>query len=375
MHLNGIEDIDEVEGKRVLLRLDLNVPIKDGKVRSDFRIKKNILTLNKLLDKGAKVVIISHLGSDGSQSLKPVYEYLNKELKLEFIDSMHIDGKLIEKTLNISNSEAILLENLRSDPREIENDEEFAKNLSRLGDYYVNEAFSVSHREHTSIVALPKYLPSFAGINFLEEVMNLSNCLDPQKPLIIILGGAKIKTKLPLIKRFLNLAEFIFVFGAPAHNFFIAKGFEIGKSLIDSSVSVSEFLECKNIILPTDVVVRNGVEVSVKDISVVLSEDKILDAGEKSINRIKDKIKNAKTVIWNGPVGDFEKGFQDGTIELAKAIANTNVFSVVGGGDTISALEKLNLWNKFSFVSTGGGAMLQFLGSGTLPGIEALKSK
>lgn len=357
----------------MLLRLDLNVPTVDGVLRDDFRIKKSMTTLNFLRDNGAKTIIISHIESTETKSLKAVYEHLSK-----FFNAAFFKDYFSEETRNAINkmneSDFILLENLRIYEGEEKNSEHFAKQLSSLGEIYVNEAFSVSHRQHASIVGLPKFLPSYAGILFAEEVENLSKVFSPTHPFLFILGGAKFETKMPLIEKFLKLADFVFVGGALANDFFKEKGYETGLSVLSpKKFDLGKMLASDKLLLPIDVVVKNNQGVFIKRASQVLKEDNILDDGPETISMLEKKLSSAKFVLWNGPLGDYEKGFKEGTIELARSIAKSGAKSIIGGGDTLAVVSKMNLENKFSFISTGGGAMLDFLANETLPGIEALE--
>jgi len=341
-------------GKRVLLRLDLNLPLKDGLVADDYRLRRSLPTLDFLRRAGAKIIALSHL-SDVNASLKPIAEYLNSK----FMPGIEV------------------LENLRRDPGEEKNSAELAKRLAQLGEVFVNDAFSTSHRKHASIVSLPSLLPSYAGLLFEEEVKNLSRLFEAAHPFVVVLGGLKFSTKLPLVQRFLEIADQIFIGGALAHSFFKELGYEIGRSAIDENTQVVRpLLENKKIILPEDVLVENGQrQISVKNVRRVLVEDKIVDCGPEFLKKIEAAVGLAKTLLWNGPLGNFEAGFAQGTEKLAELISHSSAFSVVGGGDTIAAISRLNLFEKFGFVSTGGGAMLDFLATGTLPGIEALSSR
>ena len=341
-------------GKKVLVRVDFNVPIKNGKVIDAFRIEQSLPTINYLLERGAKVVLVSHLGSDGSASLAPVVRYLNQFF---------------------STDQVVLLENIRRDNGEIKNDSKSAKQLADLADIYINDAFSVSHREHASVVAITKYLPSYAGLLFAKEFKNLGLALKPKGKFVVILGGLKFQTKIPLIKKFLKTADNIFIGGALANSFFKILGDDIGASICDDKVSyLKPFLKYVDrpnrlgpIILPVDTIKnKNG---------------QIVDIGPESLKQIEAITKSAKLILWNGPMGWFEVGAKKGTLETAKIIARAKGISIVGGGDTLSAIAELNLLvtpksstkTGFNFVSTAGGAMLDFLASGTLPGIKALK--
>jgi len=372
-----IKDISKLKGKKVLLRLGLNVPLIDDCVEdcieNDFRIKKSMPTIEYLKEKGAKTIIISHIWGDETLTLKPVYEYMKKLTDISFGgDSMDPGAK--DKIAKMKSGDVMMMENLRLHEGEMENDFAFASSLAGLGEIYVNDAFSVSHRNHASIVSLPKLLPSYAGLLFEKEIENLSVVLDPPKPFLFILGGAKFETKIPLIIKYLDKADYVFAGGALANEFFQAKGFKVGNSLVsDMDFGLEEFLDRKNLILPKDVTVRNSRGIFVKSPESVTDQDQILDIGMETIAELKDLIDKSKFILWNGPVGDYEKGFRDGTLDLAKAIAESSAQSIVGGGDTFAVISKINLEEEFSFTSSAGGSMLEFVYTGTLPGIEILK--
>ena len=348
----------KVKGKRVLLRVDFNVPMKKGKVADDFRIKKTMPTVKLLKEKGAKIIMISHLSGDGKKSLRPVADFLSARQKIDFSPKLFGD-KTDKKISEMNDGDILLLENLRSEKGEEKNSRSFAKRLAALGDVYVNEAFSASHRKHASIVGLPLMMPSFAGPLFGEEIKNLKTAFNPEHPFLLILGGIKFGTKLGVLKRFIKTADSIFIGGALANNFFKEGGLEIGKSAYDKETDIKKYLNSKKIFLPVDVRTKRGA---------------ILDCGPNTIAMLKMMVSQSKFILWNGPLGDFEmKGFEKGTEALAKIIASSRARSVVGGGDTVAAIRKLGIMNKFSFVSTGGGAMLEFLSQGSLPGIRALE--
>ena len=385
--MKTLADIQNLSGVKVLVRVDFNVPIKNGVVTDDYRICTALPTINFLREKGARIVLVSHIetadglvaGDKGDSSLvnkptlAPVADYLNKKgIKVSFIKNWTI---AFEASEQLKDGEIMLLENIRENAGEKENDKKFAKQLASLADVYVNEAFSVSHREHASICAVTEFLPSYAGLQMEKEIKNLSMAFDPTHPFLFILGGAKFDTKLPLINKFLKNADNIFIGGALANDALKAKGYEVGVSKLSNGANdISNIVGQPQIILPVDVVVQDH---SVKEEDSVGKTDVILDAGPKSLIQLKDKIVAAKFILWNGPLGLFEKGFTQGTEELAKLIASAtsiNTKSIVGGGDTLSAISKLEIEDKFTFVSTGGGAMLDFLAQGTLPGIEALEN-
>ncbi len=365
---NSLSSIPNLRSKRILLRLDLNVPIQNGEIQDDYRIKRSQKTLDFLKNAGARTVIVAHIDKKEGASLAPVYEYLKKSIPVSFSNLADAPQR------EISDGEFLLIENLRNDPREEANDEGFARELSALADVYINEAFSVSHRAHASIVGVPKFLPSYAGFLFEEEVRHLSESFNPPRPFLFILGGAKFETKMPLVEKFLKLADYCFIGGALANDFFKAKGFETGTSLVSKEkLDLKDFLENQKLSFPHDVLVSNDGASTVKKSEGVGKNDLIVDAGPETLKELEKLISQSAFIVWNGPLGNYEKGFSKGTEELAKLIASSRSRSVLGGGDTLAVVMKLGLLEKFSFVSTGGGAMLEFLANETLVGIKALE--
>lgn len=369
MKLPTIKDIGNLKSKVVLLRIDLNVPIENGVIKDDYRIKRSLKTLDFLRQAGAKVIIISHTEALGDGSLCPIAKYMG----VPFVD-MHAKDFSSESLSFMKDGDVVLLENLRKDPGEKKNDPVFAKKLASLADVYVNEAFSVSHRRHSSVVGVPKLLPTYFGFLFLEEVENLSKAFSPAHPFIFILGGAKFETKLPLVKKFLNSADKIYIGGALMNSFYKEQGLEIGKSLSDEvKLGLKELLLNKKIIIPEDVVVGATNCKCIKNVEDVKKEDMIGDVGPKFADEMDSAVLSAKFVLWNGPLGLVESGFDDSTTGLAKTIAISDATSIVGGGDTVAAIKGLDIQDRISFISTGGGAMLDFLANGTLPGIDIVK--
>ncbi|MEK7209106.1 MAG: phosphoglycerate kinase [Patescibacteria group bacterium] len=360
---------EELTGRQVILRLDLNVPITAGKVRDDFRLKKILPTINYLRQAGARVMAISHLGRE-EESLQPVADYFKNFFPTEFIPTRAVAAELVAAA---PANTVLLLENLRRETGEETNDPNFAGELAKLGDLFVNEAFASSHRAHASIVGLPHHLPSFAGFVFADEIKNLSRVFQPARPFTVILGGAKFETKLPVVKKLISLADQLFIYGALAHAFFKELGYELGESLVDHNTAPARpFLYHPKIILPVDVRVKNGEQVFIKRPEHLIPTDNILDVGLVSIEKLLPVIAESRFILWNGPLGNFEQGFKGSTETAAKFISGSNATTIVGGGDTIAAIRVLNLLDQFDFVSTGGGAMLDFIANGTLPGIEAL---
>ena len=371
--LPTIKDLKNIKGKRVVLRLDFNVPMKNGKIVETMRIDRVIPTIEYLRKKKARIVIFSHIGKDATSSLKPIARYLSKIMDVGFAPDFRSENA--HAIVNgLPEGGVVLFENLRLDERETENDPEFAKHLASFGDIYVNDAFAVSHRAHASVVGITKYLPSYAGFLIADEVKHLSLALDPKHPFLFVLGGAKFDTKMPLMKKFLKIADHVFVGGILANDFFQDKGLEVGKSFVDKhKIDLTRLMKGGKIILPTDVIVQGGAKKTlVKNIEEVGSAESIMDVGPETIRNLGTLLKKAKLIVWNGPLGYYEQGFDKGTISLLKAVAETRATSIIGGGDTAAVVGKLGLNDKFSFVSTGGGATLDFLADGKLPGIEAI---
>jgi len=335
------------KGKRVLIRCDFNVPLSpEGEILDDFRIKKTLPTIKYLIEKKAKVILISHLGRPkGRQekySLKPVAKKLERlfKNKVKFLDDC-LGEKVANEIEKMKEKDIILLENLRFYKEEEENDERFAKKLSKLGDIFINDAFGASHRAHASIVGIPKFLISGAGLLLEKEIKILKNLLqNPQKPLVAIIGGKKVEDKVKAIDKISKVALFILVNGL------------IQREIKEKNIF---FKFPQKLVEPVD-------EIDGKDI------------GPMTISLFKQKIALAKTIFWNGPLGMIEKEeFQNGTKEIAKTIIESGAFSVIGGGETVEFINQLKLASKFNHVSTGGGAMLEFIAGEKLPGIEALK--
>lgn len=373
--LPRIKDIKNLKGKRVLLRLDLNVPIKNGRVIDDFRIIKSLPTIKYLKKHGARVIIISHTGRDKKGTLEPVARHLSTYVKVGFIPEQ-MEEKLQSIIDNMKNGTVIVLENVRRDPGEIKNDKVYARKLSMLADVYVNDAFSASHRKHASIVGIPKFLPYYIGFLFEEELKHLSATFRPLRPFVFILGGAKLETKIPLIKKYLNIADTVFVGGALANVLLKAGGREIGKSFTGNfSGRVSTLLHHKKLLMPSDVLVGRNGKSTAKEVGEIAPSDMIVDVGPTTVRALEERIGKARSVLFNGPLGNYETGYDEATTRVLRTIAKSKARSVLGGGDTAYMAMRLRLEKKFTFISTGGGAMIEFLAKGTLPGIEALKKK
>jgi 3-phosphoglycerate kinase len=354
---------------RVLLRADFNVPMKGKKIEDTFRIDKTMPTINYLLKKKAIVIVLAHLGDDGSATLEPVAKYLGSKVQTVFTTTKDIRdiAKIID---TLTPGTVLVVENIRRFPGEKTNDKAFAKSLASLGEVYINDAFSVSHRSHASLVGIPKYLPSYAGYQLQKEVEQLSRVFQPKHPFLFILGGAKFETKLPLIKKFLKTADHIFIAGALANQVFKEHGFPVGQSVVEDKVFGLEALaKNKKVLLPMDLVVvsKKGKRTTTPD--NIAKDEAMLDIGKESLAMMKEKINVAKFILWNGPVGKLPMG----TKKILEMIAATKAVSIIGGGDTVDIVSRYKMEKDFTFVSTGGGATLDFLSTGTLPAIKALK--
>ncbi len=391
--MKKIKDLKDLNQKIILLRVDLNVPLKNDKILDATRINKVIPTISYILNQNAKIIIITHVGRPKGKnmnelSLKPICEYLKDELNIK-IKLITEDLKSLNKKniLNNGDEKIILLENIRFYPEEEGDDSEFAKKLASLGDIYVNEAFSCSHRAHASVSKITKFIPSYGGLHLSNEIDALNQIThNIEKPVSCIIGGSKISTKIKVITNLAKKYDNIIVVGAMANNFIKYHNHNIGKSVFEknSDLIVKEIYDsakinnCK-IICPSDFSVgKNLTDISNnKKINEIENDDLILDIGLETIKSIKIIIDNSKTILWNGPAGYFEnENFAIGSYEIAKKISintkNNKLFSVIGGGDTVAVLNKLNLINNFSFVSTAGGAFLEYLEGKELPGIKSL---
>ena len=382
-----------LNGKKIILRLDLNVPLNKQKITDTNRIDKIIPTLHFLIKNKAKILILSHVGRPKGKvikelSMKPVCEYLKNKLsqKIRFIKTNIKNFK--EKDLFDNKNESILmLENLRFYNEEEENNEEFARVLASFGDLYVNDAFSCSHRKHASVFNITKYVPSYAGIQLMSEITALNRITrDITRPITCIIGGSKISTKINVIKNLIARFDNIIFVGGMANNILKNKKFQIGKSIFEENCdhiveeifNLSKKKNCK-IIYPVDVSVSKKMDGkgNIKKIGGVEKDDLILDIGPETLKIISKTIEESRTVLWNGPAGYFEnKNFKKGSLEIARKIVEKNkkneIYSVAGGGDTVAALNSFNLTKHFNFVSTAGGAFLEFLEGKDLPGIKAL---
>jgi len=362
-----------LKGIGVVLRASLNVPIQNGSVSNPFRLEQAIGTIERLSKTGARIIIVGHIGREKTDSLKPVFNELKKRAAVPIAFSEQVVGvRAYEAAKGLAPGSALLLENVRREAGETENSDAFAEKLAAFGSLYINDAFSDSHRAHASIVGVPEHIRGFTGPAFMKEFDGITPALNPKKPSIAIVGGAKFGTKEPLVRTLLQKYDHVVVGGALAHDFFIAKGLEVGKSLASRTGISPDLLDNAKIILPQDVVVESNGEIETKNVEDVSPGDSILDIGPHSLAALEPLVKNASSILWNGPLGNFEKGFTAGTEEFARSVASSKGHSIVGGGDTVAAIQGLNLNEKFDHVSTAGGAMLQFIADGTLVGIEAL---
>jgi phosphoglycerate kinase len=390
--MRSVSKLSNRRGKKVILRLDLNVPLNRGKITDSTRIDKVLPTIEFLLKQNSKIIILSHVGRPngkvtGDLSLKPIQEDIEKKLneKINLIEKNIYELK--KDILDNFNEKILLIENIRFYPEEEKNDTNFAKYLASLGDIYVNDAFSCSHRAHASVCKISKFLPSFSGLQLDLEISALKKITSNiTKPVTCIIGGSKISTKINIIKNLISKFDNMVIVGAMANNLIEYNGYNIGKSLKEENVNsiVSEILtyskekNCK-IIFPEDVVVANDFkgQPKIKELNQIKLDEMILDIGPKTIESICNIINNTNTILWNGPAGYFENpNFANGSNEIAKKIIEKNIenkiFSVVGGGDTVSLINSLNAFKNFNFVSTAGGAFLEYLEGKELPGISAL---
>ena len=391
--MKSIKEEANLSDKKILLRLDLNVPLIKNKITDTTRIDKILPTLKFLINQNTKIIIISHVGRPKGKfvnelSLKPIVEDLSKKINQNIkLISKNIKEINLKELFNNNDERIIMLENIRFYPEEEKNNQQFAKHLASLADIYVNDAFSCSHRAHASIHEITNFLPSYSGLQFDLEVNALKKITtEIKKPITCIIGGSKVSSKINIIKNLIPKFDNIIIVGGMANNIIKYMGNNIGKSLqeknsekiIKEIFSLSENMNCK-IIYPEDVVVGKSLDgdPKIKELSEVASNELILDIGPKTINNIINIIDESSTILWNGPAGYFENpNFAQGSIKIAKKIIGNNksnkIYSVAGGGDTVSLINSLNAINDFNFVSTAGGAFLEYLEGKELPGIKAL---
>jgi len=382
-----------LEGKKVLVRVDLNVPMKNGSITETSRIIKILPTLKLLIEKKAKIIILSHIGRPkgkviNGMSLEPISKKLSQLLNITVLfNKNEINKKTLIEINKLSNGSVMMMENIRFYEEEEKNDDLFSKKISNLGDIYVNDAFSCSHRAHSSIQGITKYIPSYSGLQFIEEINALKKITSEiKKPITCIIGGSKISTKIKIILNLIKIFDNIIIVGGMGNTVLKNTGINIGKSVCDDGYKdlVGEILEKSkthncSIYYPLDVVVSkelngNG---AIKEINQIGNDEMILDIGPKTIASIKVIVNNSNTVLWNGPAGYFENpNFANGTKEILEIITNKRskdkIYSVAGGGETVAVINKFNKTNSFNFVSTAGGAFLEYLEGKELPGIKAL---
>jgi phosphoglycerate kinase len=390
-------DQADVKGKRVLVRVDLNVPVENGRVSDATRIERSARTITEIADKGGKVILISHFGRpkgrDPKDSLKPVAHAVGNLIGRKVAFASDCVGEVAEKAVAAMKPGDILcLENTRYHPQEENNDPAFVAALAKLGDIYVDDAFSVAHRAHASTEGLAHKLPAFAGRAMQAEVEALDKALDaPKKPVIAIIGGAKVSTKLALLENLIAKVDALVIGGAMANTFLHAQGLNVGKSLVEKDMAdtarrVLEKADRGNcaIILPIDAIVAYYFEANAPShdygIDAIPADGMILDIGPLSVERVKAAVNDAATLVWNGPLGAFETPpFERATVAVARYVAertgSAKLTSVAGGGDTVAALNAAGVTERFTYVSTAGGAFLEWLEGRTLPGVEVLRTK
>lgn len=385
-----IEDV-EIKGKKVLVRVDFNVPLDQQQITDDTRIRAALPTINYLLEGGAAVILMSHLGRPGGKanqefSLEPVAEYLGGMLENKVMFVPDCIGKIAESSsAELKPGEVLLLENTRFHPGEKENDPEMAEKLASLGKLFVNDAFGTAHRRHASNVGVANFLPAVAGFLLEKEIKYLDKAIkNPERPFVAVLGGAKISGKIGVINNLLSRVDQILIGGGMANTFFKAKGYQLGDSLVENEVlDIARDLLAKagdKIVLPADVVIADEFSADAQkktiDAGDVPAGWQILDVGPETIKLFQAYLKDVGTIVWNGPMGVFEfPAFAEGTFSVAKAVADSSAVSIIGGGDSASAVSKAGLTEQITHVSTGGGASLQMLEGENLPGLDALDDK
>ena len=376
--MKSVRDIPVLENIPVLLRASLNVPVANGKVVNSFRLRKALPTIEFLQKNNARVVLIGHIGEQGTETLQPVYEALK-----EFIPRLQFCPVTIGEPARaairaLPAGGVLMLENLRRNRGEVMNDKKFAQELVELADVFVEDSFDVCHRAHASVVGVPALLPAYAGLLVEEEVAELSKALTPAHPAIAIIGGAKFSTKEPVITKLLDTYDRVFVGGALGNDFIKGMGYNVGKSFVSGAdaKAIKNLMANRKLAVPLDAVVgplaSNQKESRVSRLDGIKDDEAILDDGPQTSSMLEKLVLDAKTILWNGPLGNYENGYVDATRALVLAIAKSDSFSIIGGGDTEAAIEELNVLEHFSFISTGGGAMLDFLAKGTLPGLQVL---
>lgn len=367
----SIKNLPDIKGKKILLRIDVNTSLGENNTvdpGEDWRIIKSYQTIDYLIEQGACVILISHIGRDPQESLKPVYEYMSGHMTLGFLPNY--DREIFEKTINhMQHGSVLMIENLRQHDGEKSNDTEFLDDVISLCDIYVNDAFSVSHREHASVHAITRKLPSYFGLQFCDEVNYLEQAINnDSNNTVVVLGGAKFGTKLDLLKQLLPSISYALVGGALANVFLKARGMNIGQSFADD-VDISDMVENPKIVLPIDAVDQHGDVIPIHEIG---DDGIILDIGPDTEKLFEQIIDHADTLLWNGPMGKYEDGFVAGSVAVADSVSHSKAFSITGGGDTATVILEQDIADSFDFISTGGGAMLDFMVEGSLPAIDEL---
>jgi len=390
MNKKTVRDVD-VQGKRVLVRVDFNVPLAEGKVADDTRIRAALPTIRYLIDQGARVILMSHLGRPKGQvkeelRMAPVAARLSELLGQPVLTADDCIGPQVQAPVKeLKPGQVLLLENTRFHPEERKNDPDFARELASLAEVYVNDAFGTAHRAHASTEGVTHYLPAVAGFLMEKEIEFLGKALEsPEHPFVAILGGAKISDKIGVIENLLGKVDVLLIGGGMANTFFKAQGYDVGESLVeDESLDTAREMLARSqgkLVLPVDAVVADAfsadAQSKVVGVDAVPAGWRILDIGPRTVALFKDKLAGAKTVVWNGPMGVFEfPKFATGTVEIAKSLAELDAMTIIGGGDSVAAVYQAGLANKMTHISTGGGASLEFLEGKTLPGIAALADK
>ena len=376
--MRNVRDIKLLENVPVMVRAALNVPIVDGQVTNTFRLRQALPTIEYLQKRHARVILVGHIGDKGTETLAPVAEAMREFIPRLIFCPLSTGPEARAAVRALVPGDVLMLENLRRHAGEKKNDPEFAADLAELADVFVQDSFDVCHREHASVVGVPELLPSYAGLLVEKEVLELTKALSPKRPSLAIIGGAKFSTKQPVIKILLERYDHVFVGGALSNDFLKAKGYPMEASLVSDvdQASIKELLDHPRLVLPIDEIYAMPGSTAETGIAGMLDGkapyEAVLDNGPETISQLMELVKDAKTILWNGPLGNYEKGFVEGTERLAESIAKSGAYSILGGGDTIAAVEKLGIGGHFSFISTGGGAMLDFMASGTLPGLKAL---
>lgn len=367
----SIKNATDLKGKKILLRIDVNTSLGENNTvdpGEDWRIIKSYQTIDYLIQRGACVILMSHIGREPQESLKPVYEYMSGHMTLGFLP--HYDREIFENTIaHMQFGSVVMVENLRQHNGEKNNDTTFMDDLINMCDIYVNDAFSVSHRAHASVHAITRKLPSYFGLQFCDEVNYLEQAINNGgENTVLVLGGAKFGTKLDLLKQLLPNISYALVGGALANVFLKARGMNIGQSFADD-VDISDMIENPKIVLPIDAVDQHGDVVPIHEIG---DDGIILDIGPDTEKLFEQIIDHADTLLWNGPMGKYEDGFVAGSVAVADSVSHSKAFSVTGGGDTATVILEQDLADSFNFISTGGGAMLDFMVEGSLPAIDEL---